>query len=221
MSITTKLTPWLAATGMLLVTAFASSSVYATGSYGPPYDLPGIPASGSPAIINDVKVKFKKHTQAFNITGKRDFKLLTGGTTYAGYKLKYTLNYDLDTSFGSLEIKGKIPGLGITDRKTVLVTADVIDFASGSTGHHYGHKNNLLGFATDNIVCDPVLDAAVGCTVAESVYVKLTRGWGGESMNANLRGTAITTIPLPAAVWLFGSGLAFLGATVRRRRKTA
>ena len=212
MSMTTKHIAWLAGTGMLLLTAFASTSVHA-------YILPGIPESGSPAILKDnVKVKYKQKKQQFKITkGKgNDFQYLSGGSLVPGEKLKYTLKYDVDSGNpGSLTIKGKIPSIGITNRHTTLVTAAVDAFAFDGS--------NLLGFATSGIVCDPVLDASIagGCTDAESVYVLLDSAWGGLSHNLETFGSSITTIPLPAAVWLFGSGLAFLGATVRRRRKTA
>ena len=53
----------------------------------------------------------------------------------------------------------------------------------------------------------------------ESAYISLAGG--GFDPNSSFKkalGTAVTTIPLPATVWLFGSGLIGLLGVARRRR---
>lgn len=58
-------------------------------------------------------------------------------------------------------------------------------------------------------------------TITHSAHVPLgdPSGFGGVAYDLNLTGT-VSTIPVPAAVWLFGSGLLGL-VGVARRRKTA
>ncbi len=59
------------------------------------------------------------------------------------------------------------------------------------------------------------------CTTAESFYV--AGDFGNDPNKIKLKGskggaTAVTTIPVPAAVWLFGSGLLGLVGVARRRK---
>jgi hypothetical protein len=77
----------------------------------------------------------------------------------------------------------------------------------------------LLGFNTTNIWCAPEL--MLNCTENESVYVALSKAFSGEiGRNFMANGIAVTTVPVPAAVWLFGSSLGLLG-WVRRRSMRA
>ena len=77
---------------------------------------------------------------------------------------------------------------------------------------------DLFGFATDNIVCNPLL--LVACTVKESVYVQLDSPFSGDFNNSfKTTGLATTTVPLPAVAWLFGSALGLLGWVGRRNKR--
>jgi hypothetical protein len=96
----------------------------------------------------------------------------------------------------------------------VLVTADI-------TAFNFQDDPNLWGFATSNILCSPLL--LITCTTNESIYVELddpfTQGnlVGGRFTTT---GFASTTVPIPAAAWLFGSALGFLGWAARARKRT-
>jgi hypothetical protein len=70
---------------------------------------------------------------------------------------------------------------------------------------------NLWAFGTENIVCNPLL--LISCTTNESIYISLLGGFDGNFNNGKFKdsGIAITTVPIPAAAWLFGSALGLLG----------
>jgi hypothetical protein len=64
----------------------------------------------------------------------------------------------------------------------------------------------------------------ISCTLNESVYIELDEAFSGQFSDYKINkfrtnGLAITTVPVPAAAWLFGSALGFL-AWLRRRGAT-
>jgi hypothetical protein len=73
-----------------------------------------------------------------------------------------------------------------------LMTADLTKIAVG---------DGLIGMNTGGLVCY----FADFCTQNESVYINLDTG------------LAVTTVPLPGAVWLFGSGLLGLYGVTRKK----
>ena len=121
---------------------------------------------------------------------------------------------------GSVKIKGKIDGLGISKKKT-LMTADLTGEWSVSD------DGKLFGANTKNIVCHDSINARSPCATSDVVYVTLD-----EAINSTKKltttGTAVTSIsgeilppaevPVPAAVWLFGSGLLGLVGMARHRK---
>lgn len=208
MSITKKLTSWLALTGMLVVTAFAGSSATAATM------IPGIPDAGTPAFTHIVKLSANQGKWSARLNGgNKDFFLNTGHQILPGeaFKFNFDATFNKQTGVfegGSMSIQGTLPGLNILDKFTVLMSADLTGF---------GTAGNLIGFNTANIVCNPAL--GLNCTTNESVIFVLNSVFGGDGLTklTNATATAITTVPLPAAVWLFGSGLCFIAVTARRR----
>jgi hypothetical protein len=135
------------------------------------------------------------------------------------FKVKKT-SYTLTSNFihnkfesGTLTISGQIEGLGITTTQTLL-TANLTKFAIGDRGKTYGWN-------TSNIVCNPLINAYEQCTKAEVVYLGLEdahKTLGGEWRT---KATALTSVPIPAAAWMFGSGVMGLAAVARRKKKTS
>jgi len=207
MSTTIRLATSLATTCLLLIITLTSTSALAAGIGIPGSD---IPLSGNPSFTHTVTVR--ANNGDWTISSHNGFILQTPGGTWNG-----TGNYRVNVSFndvgefvsGDLTITGKIPDLGI--KQSTLVTADLNAF-----DFDIDFDNTLIGFGTTNIVCT----WTTSCTNNESIWITLDSIYGDDP-NARFRtsGTAITTVPLPAAVWLFGSGLAFLGATARPRRR--
>jgi hypothetical protein len=104
---------------------------------------------------------------------------------------------------GSMSIRGHIDLDGLmTGAPQLLMSADL-------TGE-YAQNGSLIGFNTQNIVCNAAIDAYIGgsgCTENEVIYFALNGTIDLDGKNQNFTGTAYTSVPLPAAVWLFGSGL--------------
>jgi len=113
-----------------------------------------------------------------------------------------------------MSIRGKAQDFGISEAETILTSANLTKFAAGTD-----NGNVLWGFNTADIYCDPALEVnGFSCTNNESVYVILDAAFDGSFTNSfNVDGMAITTIPVPGAVWLLGSALGLLGWLRRRK----
>jgi hypothetical protein len=191
-------------TSVLIIALFGNTSAFA-------FSLPNITPSGSPAFTNNVRVHMNPHgrlrmwgrNQTFSLDTGSDFMVGTRGT----YKLNAYFTDDGIFESGTVSLIGKFEQLGMTG-KTQLMTADL-------TAANLVDDPYLWGFNTTNIWCAPEL--MLNCTESESVYVALSKAFSGEiGRNFMANGIAVTTVPVPAAVWLFGSSLGLLG-WVRRR----
>jgi len=214
----------------------------------PSTQLPGIPEAGSPAFVfndginnfaGDVQSWYDNYLIVQNVGGAggsynlfahnegsftywEDMDTTHGGSTGV-FDLSATFDSDGNLTGGTVQISGAIAGIGITDASTVLMTADLINFT---------FKDDLIGFAIDNIVCDPdggpdggrIDGCATSATQQESIYFGLAADFPGiaELAGQNYRSTITnkTTVPIPASAWLMLSALGFLG-TMRTRSKNA
>lgn len=177
--------------------------------------LPGITPSGYPAFGNSVKVSLNPNNGTLKATGRKDFLLAlddSGSNVLQGTSGAYSLlvNFDKNTHQflgGSVSLTGAVDALGIS-KHTLLMSAEI-------TGFNILSDQLLWGFNTTNIFCSPELQ--ISCTNSESVYIELDSAFDALfERNFRTTGFATTTIPVPAAVWLFGSALGLLG-WVRRR----
>jgi len=206
---------------------FGSASSYAitsgcpdTGAY--PMNgcsLPGTVDGSFPYFYNNVSVSYKqkKKSEDFRVKGK----LLKGSTNSALYvdpedvlgitkpNFKFDAKVTDGVASGNIKISGKIDELGI---KGVLMTAD-LEGAWDADG-------TLIGFNTMNIRCNDVINDYVGgCTTNEVIYLNLLQAIGPDAGARKIKtaGIAVTSVPVPAAAWLFGSGLLGLITMARRR----
>jgi len=203
----------LAIAGVLIAAIFGNASVWALS-------LPGIPDSGLPAFGNSVKVQLNPNSGTLKILGRQSFLFEDGTSVWQGGASQYTLlaNFDPNGNLlagGTVSLRGRIEGLGINS-SSLLMSADLTSWVWGNENGSLGPNFDLLGFGTNNIVCNPAL--LVNCTTNESVYVQLDTPFNG-NFNSGVyltTGFTTTTIPIPASMWLFGSGLALL-CFVRRK----
>jgi len=204
MPITSKIRGLLAQTSFLLAAMLFSQAANAV-----------IGDIGTPVFINDIKVRAAPSGQ-WKFKGKDGFGFYDGSTLHDGFQGKFSLTAKFDNSnqlvsSSQLIITGAIPSLGINDKNTTLLTADLDEFM---------FSGNTMAFGTINLSGE--ICVLLGCSPNESVWFNLD-----DALPLNLKSTpgyvssgiAFTTIPVPAAVWLFGSGLGLLGMVARRHRK--
>ncbi len=187
------------------------------------FSLPGLNSAGNPNFYNDVTVTWnngRRYDTLTAVSSKGGSMFFTRGVTngvpdvYAVQNSSFKLYAKFDNAGnllgGTLSIRGTLVGPDFGGRGR-LVSADLDLNAFVIT-------ENLIGFNTVNLNCRI---SGVVCSDSESVYLRLdTAGFNTSLRNFTATGLAVTTIPLPAAVWLLGSGLLGLAGFSRRRRAT-
>ena len=214
------------------VFAFALMTLGSTGSFAITSGCPDIsdyPMNGCslPGLVEGSFPFFYQAVHVSYVQSKRsdDFKVKARFLKYSpssylyvdpedvlaitGTRLKFKAKVVDGTATGRIKITGRIDELGIRGK---LMTAEL----EGS----WGADGTLIGFNTKNIQCNPAIDAYVrGCTTNEVIYLNLLDAIGPEADARRIKttGIAVTSVPLPAAAWLFVSGLLGLAGIVRRR----
>ena len=216
MSITRKLN-WATFTGVLFAAAFTSTNTFAD-------TLPTIIDPSFPQFQNSVTIKRGNgpNSDTWSISNKNGQNstsqfFTSVSTSYAVSSVKYdgSVLWNPNGTFnsGTVSITGKVAGFS----RQELMTADLVGY-EWDTG-------SFLGFNTSNIQCSADLNSLIGgggCTTNESLVIQLKNGWDGNPLTKglNLSGIAITSVPLPAAAWLFISGLGLMGVAARRKQKS-
>jgi hypothetical protein len=181
-------------------------------------------AGSYPCFETSVEFRFKSHgPHPDTLTATYNSKTHKGGgislfhlpsTDYSitNTVFDFSANIQHSNLTGNMSISGKIDSINTSG---LLMTANL-------TGV-YGESGKLVGFNTKDIWCSAAINAAIGgsgCTSAEVVYFSLDKILDLDAKHSQkIYGTAFTSVPLPAAVWLFGSGLLGL-AGISRRKET-
>lgn len=131
-------------------------------------------------------------------------------------RTKFKLRAKIDANgvvTGKVKIRGKIDELGIKKRRTLMTARFSGEWGMNEIG-------DLVGFNTSHIVCHNAINNYLGnggCTENESVYLSLLESVITDRRIVRTEGVAVTTVPVPSAVWLFGSGLLGLIGIARRK----
>ena len=179
----------------------------------PDWNISEIPEAGFPHFQDRVRVKFERERHGFELTAKERHGMhlfqLDPDTAYqvgnADFELEAHFDRFLNFTGGTLHIAGKIPELGL-DHKTTLWDADLSDF--GVDLDPFDTSPIALAFETTN-QSGWATQFLNGTT--ESIYLtglhRLDLSRMFRRHGVSFDATAITTVPLPPAVWLLGAGL--------------
>jgi hypothetical protein len=193
----------------------------------PDWNVAGIPDAGFAHFQNGVKVTFAKNGSNWKLTAANNggSQLFQTDPSHAyslsktSFVLTANFNSSLNFTGGNMELKGKIPGLGVNSVISLWKTSlsgfgvdmnpfDGSPFALGfATSGHSGWASRYANGSPESVY----LFAPNLATLAFKLF-----NHQGLSMSVNA--TALTTVPVPAAVWLLGSAL--IGLFGARRKGT-
>ncbi len=184
--------------------------------------LPGLVRGSFPYFEQGVEVNYKTKHYGFGVKAKYDkdsslssfLKDPADILDITGTKLKFKARVKDSIANGNIKIRGSIDAIGVTKRST-LMTADLTGlWAMGEAG-------TLLGFNTENIVCHNAINAYLGgdgCTQREVIYLTLQDAITPGTKKLKTTALALTSVPIPTSIWLFGSGLLGLIGIARRKK---
>ena len=143
---------------------------------------------------------------------------IAGSSADGSYKVKNGV-MSFDTGTETLSIKGKVKGLGITSRQTLL-SGTMTDFE-----YNYSNTNILNFFSAEG-------PSELGTNLLSAIGLPGTAfDFFGYSIDVNSLGQVVdagvintsnaSVVPLPAAAWLFISAIAGLAGAKRLSRKAA
>ena len=230
---------------LLCTVTFASTNIFASTC---PIDNPdwyngscidGLVAGSYPYFETDVDVKWDKAkseltasytkdgTSLFHVSSTEQFAITNTKFDFSATILPPF--YGPSPTYTGSVVSGSAPDkaqLTISGNMTIGGTAITKDLMSAYLEGVYGQDGTLIGFNTTGIICNPVIDAYVNCTTDEVIYFDLAseidftastsiKKAKGKTLTS---GTALTSVPLPPTVWLFGSGLLGLVGIARKRK---
>jgi hypothetical protein len=206
----------IAAFALFAVAGMANATIVDNGAY----QVDGLPASGIPNIASDngrFFYKLKKNgTQKMKYDAKGDFVLNMGSGDYLIEKGRIHINARIKIKKdGTLKLTGKgwikgIDPFGGKNKKTLVKFDNNGDFSFlwDADGE------DVFGMSITNIEC-LLWDF---CTNTETFYAIGEFGTRTDRIKLKDGVLGVTTIPVPAAVWLFGSGLLGLAGMARRKK---
>jgi hypothetical protein len=231
----------LGAVFICLLALFSSGSFAALGSCPDNSAYPlsgcsvdGVNPSGFPYFDQLVNVQYAERSarnDGFNLNANfyqgsfRSHLYVTPEDMFDISKTKYSLKAKVidGVASGTISIRGRIDELGITPKKKKKKKSPLLMKADLSGEWGISDDGTLIGFNTENIVCNDAINAYLGgggCTENESLYLSLLESVLTGEKNIKTVGVSVATVPLPAAAWLFGSGLLGLIGLARRKKTT-
>ncbi|BBA37330.1 hypothetical protein sS8_5413 [Methylocaldum marinum] len=208
------------------------------GSYAATVDdlpaIPGIPPAGSPAFVNTLKLKLSNFGDGYKLTAtavkNQPFLFQLGSDNYEITGGTYSLNAyfdqdsNLDTVRSNVQIRGTfsdaaLEALSGTERQHELWGGNLFSARLDNVGLNLEDGNLAVGFATadfggwasqfGNYESIWLFDFSPS---ANNVFGFLDGLYKG-----TLQASAVTTVPLPAGIWLMGSALIGFGLIGSRR----
>jgi hypothetical protein len=186
------------------------------------FALASIPLNAAAAVVIDFATGLAGPGGTISYDGVNTVggNINIGALTAQGTPLNpgtYTTNaiLNFDTEANTISIVGDVPGLNV--EQTTLLSGSFSSFTYTAIPASGGTTEIFSGQGPD--IKDPELLAALGVP-ANTPFDFF--GFTIESVNGTVVSTDIvnTAVPVPATVWLFGSGLLGL-VGIARRKKTA
>ncbi|NOX83368.1 MAG: hypothetical protein GXP06_10360 [Alphaproteobacteria bacterium] len=225
-----KLTTTIAAAiGAAMLLAAPSASAGIIGVTVDPGDNSVVGQTEFRAALGGVAVKYfiplSDNSGVYGVDNGGNFGLVSdsgnGGGTLSMYLLFEPINigaqYVLDILFEDLDLIGANDPVGFLESVEVL-SADGLTSLSGGT------ITNVGGLINGNANTQQLLSLFLGTITSDPFLVRLdfvasfiTNG----NNSAEYLIAEITEVPIPAAVWLFFSGIAGLGFAGRSKKKIA
>lgn len=200
---------------VLLNGAFASNANAIT--------LPGIPPSGNPNFTNSAQVNlFSLGPTGFLMAATNAGATITfNNESYSAASTgdflltaQFSANGTYTANTGNLSIAGSTPYPGLPG---VYISGDLLTAKLTS----FNFDANTLGFSTSQTSGYGTLFGSDESVYLSSNGIAAALGFGSPSgLHATVSpfaANAITTVPVPAAVWLFGSAVAGLLSIGRRK----
>jgi len=142
--------------------------------------------------------------------------------TYDDVTGMFDASFSIDNTAGPVHISGTLlfDGSGQLASNSELI----VDFQGTPSGFL---TDTTIGFLPGDICCSGSLDPnAFNGSMMSLWGANFDYGTGNDIFNGSYAGSTLgmdlrlelTAVPVPAAVWLFGSGLIGLAATARRRK---
>ena len=210
----------------ILMFAFSAlaQNVSASTFPEPPFSLPGIPPSGAPGFTNSSQINlFNLGANTFlfaatNADAKLTFELGSHSVVSNSANFLVTAEFKGDGSYiqntGTLTVSGSIPYISSYAPYTLpgvyisgdLLTAKLDKFAFSS---------DLLGFSTALITGFGSIFGTNESVYFSTLGIASELGFGTSSglkaTTSPIVADTVTSVPAPAAAWLFMSGLALFG----------
>jgi hypothetical protein len=212
----------LALGASLLVTTSAQAALLELSFF----TQPNIDLQVDSATLNYVVSTQTLNAQNTEDAGSFAFTLDDGDNqTITGGHYQLTANIDSSGSLlsGTLNITGAVTGLGIHDSNTLLLSGDISAF-----GYHYQHETiteflgldiSLFDFRVDQLsgALAGYYSAGLYVSMSSTTNTDFSGSFASDFLVNELYIGNTALVPVPAAVWLLGSGLLGLVAVARRR----
>lgn len=222
-----------AASCMAALTLAVSCQAFGSSTEDLP-SIPGIPPAGNPAFVNDVTLGVSEWSGGYKLSVSElddtPFFFQLGSEEYevedGSYQLTAYFDWDgnLDTTKSNVQVRGSfsedtLEELAGTGRQHELWGGNLFSARVDDLGLSLEDGELALGFRTTDFGGWASQFGTLESVWLYDFYPSFTKpgAFLVALANGTLEATAVTTVPLPAGIWLVGSALMGYALVGRRR----